>query len=479
MNIGLVQTNAQTADFPNNLRALVQGYRGCLDNGAELVVADAFSLCGPPPGDFAQRTSYIRQVQEALNVLSHEISSVPLITAAWVSAWTEEDEILADESDTEELPHSVLLPHLIEKDTVSVLDSEAVDLENGSIVFASCEETLPTLPCPCDVAILMPPSPWHIAATEQWERNASWEALSEKTPLVCLHPCGAAEGLIWGGCSSLHSAQGVLIERLPEFEEAFRVVDTGSKKQAPAPSPVACTLLSALKKGIGDHVRRNGYTEAALLLDERPTSLLLAWLTAETLGAENVALFSCGSIGDSFLAALRAIGLETRLMPSLPCLSEAPSEEFLGLSMAHMILVGERDGLFTLSSLTRGEILSGGEWHERARGARLMPFGDLYAADIALIREEFLEKYSEFSELFSEDESSACEAAFQLLEETNHSASALLANPDFRLVDEQTLRKAQRLLIASAWGRKTLPPFLHIGEESARPHYPSMYRLND
>ncbi|MCC8020777.1 MAG: hypothetical protein LIO63_02145 [Akkermansia sp.] len=48
MNIGLVQVSAQTADFPHNLRVLVQGYRGCLDRGAELVVADAFSLCGPP-----------------------------------------------------------------------------------------------------------------------------------------------------------------------------------------------------------------------------------------------------------------------------------------------------------------------------------------------------------------------------------------------------------------------------------------------
>ncbi len=479
MNIGLVQTATQTADFPNNLRSLVQGYRGCLDNGAELVVADAFSLCGPPPGDFAHRSSYIRQVQDALNALSHEMADVPLITAAWVPAWSEEEEMISNEGETAECSRTVLLPHLIEKDTVTVLDADAVELENGAIIFASCEETLPALPCKCDLAILMPISPWHIAAAEQWERNISWEALSENTPVACLHPCGAAEGFIWGGGSALHSAQGVLAERLPEFEAAFRVIDTTAKNKSSALSRISGSLLSALKRGIADHVGRNGYTEAVLLLDERPASLLLTWLTVEALGAENVALFSCCTVGDATLAALRAMGVETRLMPSLTCLSEAPSEEFVGLSMAHMVLTGERDGLFVLSSLTRSEILSGGDCHERARGARLMPFGDLYAADMALIRDAFLEKYSEFSELFSDDAPSACEVAFQLLEETNHSASALLANPEFSLVDEQILRKAQRLLIASAWGRKTLPPFLHIGEESTRPHYPAMYRLND
>lgn len=479
MNIGLVQTSAQTADFPNNLRSLVQGYRGCLDQGAELVVADAFSLCGPPPQDFARRASYVRQVQDALNVLSHEIANVPLVTAAWVPSWAEEDELPADESDVAERSHSVLMPHLIEKDTVTLLDPEVVELENGAIIFASCDETLPALPGKCDLAILLPVAPWHIASADRWERNVSWEALFENTPVACLHPCGAAEGFIWGGSSTLHSSQGVLLERLPQFEKAFRVVDVNTKSIAPALPSVSDTLLSALKKGIGDHVLRNGYTEAALLLDDRPASILLAWLTAETLGKENIALFPCGSVSDLVADALRAMGVETRLVPSLPCLADAPSEEFVGLSMAHMILTGEKDGLFTLSSLTRSGVLSGGDGHDRARGARLMPFGDLYAADMALIRDAFLEKYSEFSELFADDEPSVCDAAFQLLEETNHSASVLLSNPDFRLVDEATLRKAQRLLIASAWGRKSLPPYLHVGDERTRPHYPSMYRLND
>mgnify|MGYP003290563751 FL=1 len=42
--IGLIQTAPLPGDFSNNLRAIVQGYRECLDHGAEVVIAPAASL---------------------------------------------------------------------------------------------------------------------------------------------------------------------------------------------------------------------------------------------------------------------------------------------------------------------------------------------------------------------------------------------------------------------------------------------------
>ena len=47
--IGIIQTDTLPGDFPNNLRAIVQGYRECLDHGAELVLAPAYALCGLNP----------------------------------------------------------------------------------------------------------------------------------------------------------------------------------------------------------------------------------------------------------------------------------------------------------------------------------------------------------------------------------------------------------------------------------------------
>ena len=64
--IGLIQTSPLPGDFSNNLRAIVQGYRECLNHGAELVIAPAAALCGLEPGALSIRRSFISQTRAAL-----------------------------------------------------------------------------------------------------------------------------------------------------------------------------------------------------------------------------------------------------------------------------------------------------------------------------------------------------------------------------------------------------------------------------
>ena len=73
MKVGIIQNSPRTAYFSNNLRHIVQGYRACLDHGAELVVASAHALCGPGLYDLAMRDSFRNQMQLALETLSREL----------------------------------------------------------------------------------------------------------------------------------------------------------------------------------------------------------------------------------------------------------------------------------------------------------------------------------------------------------------------------------------------------------------------
>ena len=82
--IGIIQNAPLPGDFSNNLRALVQGYRDCIDHGAELVIAPADALCGLDPQDLAERPSFEEQTQRALDALSAELGAAPLILGAYM-----------------------------------------------------------------------------------------------------------------------------------------------------------------------------------------------------------------------------------------------------------------------------------------------------------------------------------------------------------------------------------------------------------
>ncbi len=498
MKIGIVQTAPQTADFPANLRAVVQGYRDCIDRGAEFVVADAFALCGPCPGDLKQRSSFLNQTQAALKALAAEIGAVPLL----LGAYAPDPAVSADEDDFWDvdalLPETApddrgedgvsLMPYLLEQDTVSLALDEAIVLENGLRLLAACGEEVDAFGFDADVLVALPETPWYAGIEAKSDELHSWGAKQEGKPVVCVRPAGGSDGRLWGGGSTVHAADGRLLARLPLFEAASRVVDDPRPKPVAALPEPASLLRRALHMGLKDHVLRNGYEGAAVVLDGRPHALLLAVLAADALGG-NVVLLSGEEPSADVAGLLKQASLDERLVvlpnAALPPAPDSPGEIPAAswnrrLLMAQAAFEAEKKGLMPLGSLCRGELLEGKNL-EPATGTLLLPFGDLYEGDLRLIslsmREEGLVVPPFFAETPDEADTSL-DRAFQLLEDGNRSATELLEQPEFPL-DEAVMRKAQRLLIASAWKRRCLPPSLSVTAENARRRYPAMHRLND
>ena len=53
--IGIIQSRTLPGAFPDNLRQIVQGYRECLDHGADIVIAPLTALFGPATGDLNKK----------------------------------------------------------------------------------------------------------------------------------------------------------------------------------------------------------------------------------------------------------------------------------------------------------------------------------------------------------------------------------------------------------------------------------------
>lgn len=487
MKIGIVQTAAQTADFSRNLRALVQGYRDCVDHGASLVVADCFALSGPYPRDLKERSSFIRQTEAALKALSEEIGSVPLLLGAYApepapdidTDFWDEEALLPETHPGSDSGEVMLMPHLIEEGTVSVVEDELVCLESGIKVLAVCRGTIDAFGFDADLLVVLPPEPWYVGAQREHEETQSWEAGQEGKPLVCVCPAGSSDGNIWGGGSTVYAAGGQLIARLPLFEAAAKTIDTERPSAVAALPDAASMLRHALVTGLAEHVQRNGYEGVSLVLDGRAPTLLLARLAAEALGAGHVTLYYREEPAETVARWLSETGLAAG-MQRLP--QESPEEQkdeplLRRLTMARAASQAEKEGTMLLGSLTRGELLEGTSL-ELAQGTLLLPLGDLYEGDLRLLAQDMNSSDMPALPALADAPDAAFDRAFQLLEDNNRSATELLENPDCP-IDETTMRKAQRLLIASAWKRRCLPPVLEMTRLDQRRHYPAMHRMND
>ena len=489
--IGLIQTAPLPGDFSNNLRAIVQGYRECLDHGAELIVAPASALCGLEPRDLANRSSFIHQTQNALDTLSRELGSAPLLLAAYTTV-INDDELyvgIAGEDDAEDNTQwiqnnrsVVLTPYLLEKDSVT-------ELENGSsvpihgtqfYVDTSDEELLPDEPF--HFIVRLPDTPWYAGAAQDNEETRKWEASMAGCHVLCCRAVGTAGGNLYGGGSAIYTPDGAVLQRLPFFETAAKVIDCNRKPNA-LHLPDADELLSqALERGIRDSVRNNCFSGVCLPLDH-PHSALLGVLCVEALGAANV----CGISFDPENELAKKLGISC-VSPQIDKLSDAAATTTGGEDSAALqermraaiaISHAESRGMMLLCPLGRREIMLG-EFHMYGLSAgHIAPLGNLYDIDIFLLCKHFREQYSNVFGTLTEPPHSQANRIIHELIDLNTPPSALLREDRNYMFKENDVRLIQRKLVASAYKRTQLPLILRVDAPQQRLIFPLSHRLND
>lgn len=484
LKIGLIQSSPATADFPNNLRQIVQGYRECLDHGADLVVASAYALCGAEPKALASRASYLRQSEAALDNLSRELGDTPLILAAYTPVFEEDDEFVAQLVSSQV---GVLTPMLLENGEITELSElDTVEINGCSVYVDFSSEVSPGHDTSkpeveeLDLLIHLSTAPWYAGAAAAEEDEYKWQAQDCGIPVICVHHVGTADGNIYAGGSAVYSPQGTTLARLPFFENCNRVVTLNARTQAKALPTEQELLCRALERGIRDTVRSNGYGGVSLNLDS-PHADLLAAICTEALGRSNVV----GITGNSESHIAKALRITCHPLPLAPlqaqaaeCLGEASEELSSRISAVLQFTLAEKRGLMHLSALTRRDLMTGNFTLYGESCAHFAPFGNLYEMDLYLLRKYLHEKYADLFGPLKEPNSPETDRIIHELTDCNISATALL-HERISPFSENDVRIIQRKIIASALKRTQTPMVLHADRPSERHTLPVAHRMND
>lgn len=475
--IGIIQTAPLAADFSNNLRKIVQGYRECLDHGARLVIAPAYALCGASLANLIDRKSFQRQTEAALKALSMELGETPLILGAYTQIF--DDDFSDDPKELKELTN--LQPYLLENCTVTELeDADTFELDDYNIYVDVNQNLTLTDTGKADLIIHLSASPWYAGAAADDEENGLWEARLSQTPVIIVHHVGTSGESIYGGGSAIYSPQGTTIARLPFFQKANKVINVNASTRARALPEETELLNMAMECGLQDSVRNNGYSGVCLNLDEK-NAPLLATLCVQALGRSNViGITTCGNTRVAKALGISRHEIDVKELTSCATTALGEESEALRNRLTNTLLFtfAEKRGLMMLSSLSRREVMLGNFTLYGESCGLLAPLANLYEMDLYLLCKKLSESYNDVFGTIEQPSTPETDRIIHELTDCNIGATELLQER-ISPFSENDVRMIQRRIIASALKRSQFPLTLRVDRPSERIQLPITHRLND
>ena len=429
MLLGLIQNEAVVGDLSHNLRLIVQGYRRCLDAGAELVVASAQALDGAFLHDLAARSSYRLQASAALQALAKE-TALPLLLASY-----------AGEPGEAATPH----PYLLWRGKVRRLQNRRPLRVRGLRIVPDVGAEPQGVTCACDAVLHLPMGRWWQGQAAAWETLARREAEATGANVLLLRGVGCTEGQLSPGGSLALSPQGEGV-RLPFFEPGSEVWRTGTALP-PAP-PTVEQLLRALCCGLRHTLEMGGYEGLAIEKNSPRAALLLA-LARVAVGARRTVALAPRQCPVCALAGKRlrpGLSAERRLL-------------YISPLTLNDLLLGKRDPLAPTADI-------------------FAPLGEVYADELAPLQARLRALLPPHLQNLLPPEEPAQDADAPLLrlmaEENAAPAEILSRTPG---ADETRLRRLLRLMNAATAHRHTQPPTLRLRPHLV--HLPAGHRLRE
>jgi len=367
LRIALAQVNATVGDLDGNAEMIVEWTRRAAGRGSRIVVFPEMVLTGYPVEDLALRASFVEASIAALHGVAARLDAEGLGGIAVVAGYLDRRKDLAPRTglpigapqDAAALLHGGRvvvtsakhhLPnygvfdefrYFVPGDTLPVFRLPADGGEEIDVAIAICEDLWqdggPVAACRrAGAGLLVVPnaSPYERGKDDVRLDLCVRRAREAGAALAYANMIGGQDELVFDGDSILVAADGALLARGPQFDEALVVADldlpAADPPQTPADQPVdagdgttitirrvtlapspevsgfpevfrpegagmswprlsdPAEVYAALVTGVRDYVRKNGFRSAILALSGGIDSALTATIAADAIGPGNV-----------------------------------------------------------------------------------------------------------------------------------------------------------------------------------------------
>ncbi len=334
LKIALAQINTTVGDIAGNVEKIRIAHAKACSDGADIVLTPELSVVGYAPEDLVLMPAFRAAAMQAVE----ELAAITKNGAALIvgSPWEFENAIynaavFLDGGKIVHVQPKTMLPNysvfdekrVFNAGTGSVLEWRGVKL--GILICEdmwSADAPMHLKEQGAELLLIINASPFEAGKRESRMQVANIVATETELPLYYVNQVGGQDDIVFDGGSFALAADGRLTAQLPEFEECVSVI--AEKTPLAKTMTTEETLWSAMKLGLGDYVRKNGFSAVLLGLSGGIDSALTATLAVDTLGAANVkgvllpSPYTSHESTEDALQLAKNLGIQTVTIPITP-----------------------------------------------------------------------------------------------------------------------------------------------------------------
>lgn len=389
--LALAQINPTVGDIDGNVARILAAYEQAKAQGAELVVFPELAITGYPPEDLILMPAFVEKSMQAAQALATKTTNgaAMIVGCPWregagkvyspspQGAWDAKQQIynaalLLDGGKVAHVAHKTLLPNYSVFDEKRIFTpGEGTHVANWrgmKLGLLVCEDVWSErLPAQlkvqgAELVVVINASPFEAGKISRRHAVAARAVAAAGVPLVYVNMVGGQDDIVFDGGSFVMDAKGKVTVQAPEFADGVFVSGTHPLQGREE------TLWSAMKTGLADYVRKNGFPGVVLGLSGGIDSALTAAVAVDALGADKVKgvlLPSPYTSKDSVEDALetgKLLGIETMNVPIT----------------AGMEIIGEVMNPIFRDAAWMEDVSIGGNVQARLRGLTLMSISNRY-----------------------------------------------------------------------------------------------------
>jgi NAD+ synthase (glutamine-hydrolysing) len=338
LRIALAQANSTVGDIDGNASLAAERIEAARVAGAQLVLLPELVIPGYPAEDLLLKRHFLAANRRALEELAGQVEGiVALVGFAEQGGYVHNSVAVLADREVKAVYRKMLLPNygvFDERRYFEPGDSPSLIEVGGVLVgLTICEDIwFPGPPASAEAlvgaSLIVNPSasPYHRGKGMQRERMVVAERARENGAAFALcNAVGGQDELVFDGHSVIVDERGETVARAPQFEEALLVCELelptrggaaepgtedrpasigapviarfeAAEPPDPPPErelaeilqPEEAEVYGALKLGLRDYVRKNGFQHVVLALSGGIDSALVALIAVDALGPERV-----------------------------------------------------------------------------------------------------------------------------------------------------------------------------------------------
>jgi NAD+ synthase (glutamine-hydrolysing) len=306
VRVALGQINTTVGDLAGNVERMATVAKEATDAGADIVCFPELAVPGYPPEDLVLRPSFVEDNLGALEELARRAADGCAVMTGFIDragTGLHNSAALLRGGRVEERYAKIKLPNygvFDEKRYFVPGDASCtIRAASSALGLSVCEDAWwPGPPFDAyarehaEVILNINGSPYHHGKAHERLEICRARALETGSWIVYVNAVGGQDELVFDGGSIVVAPDGELAHHAAQFEEDLLVVeidgaDSNAEIRAAWPEGPA-EVYAALRLGLGDYVRKNGFRDVVLGLSGGIDSALVAVLATDAVGMQGV-----------------------------------------------------------------------------------------------------------------------------------------------------------------------------------------------